>query len=66
MQRSLFKNFGSGTRQRPRIDDVKEMKEATLNYLAEMEQHSVFFKENAPRTIANFEPSGELVEAKGD
>ena len=57
--RSLFKDYGGGTRQRRRENEGKQMEHITLEYLAAMEQNSAFFPENPARAIASFDPSGK-------
>lgn len=56
--RSLFKNYGDGSKQRPRLDDANLLQQTTIEYLASMEGGSVFFRENPPRAVASLEPCG--------
>eukprot|EP00980_Cylindrotheca_fusiformis_P017156 scaffold5281_cov127-Cylindrotheca_fusiformis.AAC.5 len=60
--RSLFKNYGDGTRQRARGPDLEVMEESAAAHLHEMEKNSVYFEENLPRSVPRLDTSEILLE----
>jgi serine/threonine protein kinase len=60
--RSLFKNYGVGTRQRSRVPEAEEMEQSTSAHLNEMDMNTVYFEQNLSRSVARFDSSEILLE----
>lgn len=61
--RSLFKNYDHGAAQhRSQVPDGQVLQERIIVYMDEMDTNSVYFQENTPKPVAQFDASEMLLE----